>query len=198
MAYADNNDPLAHAKGVTPEFYMHKRKVKFVTERHPLTGDALAFEWRDQEDEYIKIRIHGDRTAEWAGKVNDAHRMTFPEHYRLFKSGLGGSIGTPLRDWAMLNQDQVLDLEQKHITTLEALAELGENAIPAIGMGGRALVAEARREIENRKGRSEAAQNAELRQQLADLTAMVQAMQAAQQEKRGPGRPPKDRESEAA
>lgn len=184
--------PLVNAKGLIPRFFINKREID-VNIRSPETHEVIRTERRTVEEEYVEIRIAGDDKTVMVRRVQDRDREQFADYYRAFKMGVSGPIGTPLEDWPMLNADQINFLKAKNISTLEALAELGENGIASLGMGGRALVESAKRELQRRRHKAEEAEAEELRRQVQALQEKLAQLEklATGGERRGPGRPPK-------
>lgn len=115
--------------------------------------------------------------------------------YQAWKSGQELPVdGTPVRSWPVASPSQVKHLLSLHVITVEQLAEANEETIHRLGMGGRALVQQAKDFLASKDGsgklvsqlsayrvRTETLeeQNKELRAQLAALSSQVQLMSKA-------------------
>jgi hypothetical protein len=105
-----------------------------------------------------------------------------PAYQRWLKGQETPADGTPLEAWAGVTPGQVDYMRSLHIRSVEDLAGCNDAALERIGMGARALRDRARAYVENKKGSAVieaalAARNEEvdqLRQQVAELTALVQ------------------------
>jgi hypothetical protein len=90
---------------------------------------------------------------------------------------------------------QVAALRDSKIFSVEMLADLPDNRLDAIGMGGRTLRDQAKAYLEETKGNSQTnaliAENNDLKERMARLETTLAEIKAAEPEKRGPGRPPK-------
>lgn len=151
------------------------------------------------EKEYVRIVVPGDKTSLLFQPSTDAYRRRFPKAYGAFQSREKGSgaDGMPIEQWAAVSRSTALTLRAAHIHSVEALAEVHEGHIDRVPIGNaRELQAKARAWLRQAKDSAEvqrkAAENQDLRDQLAALQAqMVALQQAATSAKRGPGRPPK-------
>jgi hypothetical protein len=94
--------------------------------------------------------------------------------------------GTPVEQMPGLDMKVAATCKALHIYTIEALADLNDSGINALGMGARKLKAEAQAYLESRKSKEAAvevsqklsAENQELREQIASLSAIVKELQA--------------------
>lgn len=99
--------------------------------------------------------------------------------------------GTPIEQMPGLDMKVAASLKAMHVHTVEALADLTDTGLNALGMGARKLKAEALGYLESRKSKDAAvevaqklsAENAELREQLASLTDIVKEMQSRDAER---------------
>lgn len=135
-------------------------------------------------------------------KVNGFYAAKYGEQLKLYKSGTGSeATGTPLRDLIGMTAATIANLKARGIHTIEMLGDMPDAAGNET-MGFWELREKARKHIELREKnapmvRMEAieAQHqktvADMQRQIDDLTALVTP-------KRGPGRPPKTAEAEAA
>jgi hypothetical protein len=121
------------------------------------------------EQEFVTIRVPGDRRTEWHGRVTDAHRTRFRRQYDAWKQGREAPTeGTPLSEVAWINRAQVEELAYQHVKTVEALAGLSDAQLKgALAMGGYPLRDRAKRHLEEIAGAAPAqklaAENAELK-----------------------------------
>lgn len=109
------------------------------------------------------------------------YAMRFPDQYRAFKQGLTqAQTGTPLEELPFLSQSKRLELKALGVHTAEALAALDGQELRNIGIGGRDFKNKAQEYINRAAGVVDMskinAENDELRQQIADLQARVEAM----------------------
>lgn len=131
----------------------------------------------------------------------------FQKMYGMYKAGLQmPEDGTPLRMCTtMFTPAEIQNCLSVNITSLEQLAAANEEALGRIGMGARALKLRADESIKLGEGREGAMkvealtiENAELKNKVDTLSQIVHemrdqmaTMQPAEQ-RRGPGRPPKE------
>lgn len=81
-------------------------------------------------------------------RKNDLVYKQFGSYIEDYKKSAGSPQaldGTPIEKWALVNKSQAMTLKHIGVHTVEALATLkdNDNAISAIGMGGRKLVQQA-------------------------------------------------------
>lgn len=137
--------------------------------------------------------------------VNQRNAGRYGEQVKLFKAGLGAETqGTPLKDLIGMTPATIMNLRARGIHTIEMMADMpdaaGHDLMGFWELRQRAKDHLAKREKEAPMVKLEAmqqayeAENASLRRQLEELKALV----SEQPEKRGPGRPPKPKEQEAA
>jgi hypothetical protein len=168
-----------------PEFEMRPVKNNFKSEQ---SGKPVF-----EEQEFITIRVPGDRKTEWCGRVTEEHKARFPRHYAAFKQQQEAPTeGTPLAEWPAVTRSQVLELAAVHIKTVEQIAELSDDLLnKAVPMGGYALRDKAKRWLEQAAGNAPtealAAENALLKEnqevmqrQMDEMKKALAAMQAKQ------------------
>lgn len=162
--------------------------------------------------EHVNIIIPGDKNSEIDTKANDTLRKEYAEEYARFKAGEKEVLtGTPLSQWPPMGRSLVKEWAYLNVHTVEQLAELSDTAKQAFGMGAAGWVEKAKaflKVADDSSAVSEyVAENAKLKERLdeqaqliRELSAAVKDMreQPATPERRGPGRPPKIREDEAA
>lgn len=192
--------------------------VKFRLE--PVVDDAATLaaggetKWKNVE--YLEIHIPGDRTQIYVGPVTDKHRERFAARYQRWKQGLADvPEGTPLSQWPGITPAEVNMLAQGGIHTVEALANVSDSHIGKLGRAV-ALRDKARRYLENMRTNAPLeAMEAKLREEQGKVAALSEKVdrllaalegQHAEPEampdaasldapvRRGPGRPPKQRQ----
>lgn len=145
--------------------------------------------------EMVRIKFVGDPKKELDAPAHEkftrgpdgqwiSYAQAYHKHYDAFKAGeqQRGS-GTPLSELPFLTEARRAELKALNIHTAEALADLGDANIGRLGMFGRADRDKARAYIEKAKdGAADArlaAENAELRQRLEALEAMMRTQTQA-------------------
>lgn len=128
------------------------------------------------EIEMVEVRMPGDRLTVFVSPVEDVHRARWPEIYAAFKRGEErAASGTPLEHWASpeMTRSRVAELKACNILSVEELADVPDNVLPRLGMGGRALREQARAYLAAAKGGADvsamAAQIAKLQETVAAL-----------------------------
>lgn len=145
-------------------------------------------------------------------RIVDAKRMTngmwdvVRPHYEAWKAGQDvPENGTPLAAWAGIRPEQIAVLRQFDIRTVEDLAVLSDSILSRPGMTGLRAVRDAAVAWEKSKDtRAVAAdvmsmklENDALKQQMADLLALMAKDNTEEPVKRRPGRPRKEDADEA-
>ena len=156
-----------------------------------------------KEVEHIRIIIPGDKHTEIFRKATDADRKMYADEYSRFKRNEAEqTYGTPLREWNAVSRSVAKELEYFNVSTVEQLAGLSDQAVQKIGMGGAELVRKAKVFLESSASEGYAQklskENADLKERLANLEDTIREMSVHMPQKRGPGRPPKQQEDEAA
>ena len=94
------------------------------------------------EQEYIEIFVNRNEIVD--RKVCDQDKQDYARLYEQFKKNQEQvGEGTPVEQWPALSVTQVATLKHLRIYTVEALAELREDIIKELGIGGRDLVIKA-------------------------------------------------------
>ena len=155
--------------------------------------------------EFVRIRTPGvtGSTVERAVKM-DSDGVTpsdperFPRQWQQFKNKQEQvQDGTRIEEWPPLKKSQVLELKAQGVHTVEHIAGLSDNNLGVLGLEARRLRDLARAFLDKAK------EGAVLSRVIAErdaLKADVEALKAqfaelaANQPKRGPGRPPKDKD----
>lgn len=141
------------------------------------TALAVNF-WDNKGKDYIQITIPGGKTR-IDRKCTDEDIARFPFHwerYRLSKEGVATVVGTPLDGVSFLNEESVLELKAKCVTTIEQLASLNDHAIQSLGPGTRQQVTDARIHLATQHARAldrEREENENLRATISDLQAKM-------------------------
>lgn len=145
-------------------------------------------------------------------RIADAKRMTngmwevVRPHYEAWKSGQDvPENGTPLAAWAGIRPEQIAVLRQFDIKTVEDLAALTDSILSRPGMTGLRSVRDAAVAWEKSKDTRAVAsdvlavklENEALKQQMADLMALMGKDNTEEPVKRRPGRPRKEDADEA-
>lgn len=153
---------------------------------------------------FIRIMVPGDKTSEWTGEVSEALKRRFPQQWMAWQinEGLIDSVGDipgwKLDEWDELEDDLKRELKHMRFQTVEQLAGASDKQIQGIGMGGLALRERAKVALRNKMGaetraalEAKDAETKALKEQMAAMQEQM-AQLLAGQEKRGPGRPPKE------
>lgn len=155
-----------------------------------------------KEIEYFKAAVPGDRQSLYCQPATDSHKQRFPRAYEAFRQrNLTPVQGMPIEQWPQITRSLAMTLRAMHIQTIEALAEVNDNHLGAMGQQGRELRAKAKAFVAQAKDSAAAtaiaAENeglknelAESRRMIADLAARLQTIEDGEP-KRGPGRPRK-------
>ena len=187
--------------GLFVEFYWHE----------PVDGWASMEESKKQQrrvdvklpkQPFIRIMVPGDKTSEFTTAVTESHKHRFPREWMAWQIAeglIGGDEDIPgwkLSEWNELSEDMVRELLYLRFQTVEQLAGASDKQIQGVGMGGVQLREKARVALRNKMGAetkaamdARDAENAELRARLQRMEEMVAGLA---EQKRGPGRPPKD------
>jgi hypothetical protein len=186
------------AKGLIVSFFndaVHLAK-RSETEGRPIFEDR----------EHVQIIPIGDTKTVIVHEVTQQDKDRFPDEYAQFKKGeTNRPTGTPLKEWPIMRPSQIKMLEYLNIFTVEQLAEIDDQAIQRIGMGGRELVTAAKAYLLKAKDtggvQALAAENDRMKSQIAQLTdqmaKMSELIQSQEPVRRGPGRPKVQEEAAA-
>ncbi len=172
-----------------PQFFVDPIYLSFKSEQEgrPIYEDR----------EFVRIITPGIAKSMAVEEVNAEHKARWPAEYKIFKDGLEESpTGTPLEKWPPMTPAMCLMLKAMHIRTVEELANLNDNIVQEIGIGGRQFRDKARDFVERANEEAPiAAANARAEQAEAALARLqaqmddVLARLPPDPEKRGPGRP---------
>jgi hypothetical protein len=157
-----------HAGQVAVAFYLHPRENKKESAKH---GRPMF-----DEVEYIQIQTPGERNTIVQAPAAPRDRLRFPKAYARFKAGeTQAQDGTPLEVWPQMTRALVLSFKAIGIHTVDALAEVNDANIEALGHGGREFREKARAFVK------QAADTAEVARLAAETLAkdgQIQAMQS--------------------
>lgn len=143
---------------------------------------------------YIRIMIPGDKTNVFDQPVREDHKTRFPRHWLAFQMQNSKDLpvlGTPLVEWHQAEPEdftrgQLEELQILKFQTVEQVAGASDGNLQRVGMGGVALREKAKRWLGAKNTSETSSELAEMKAQIAQLTALL----TAPPEKRGPGRPP--------
>lgn len=150
--------PGVTAKGLWPRFYLRPKTIskpvrdeRGVQMRDPDSDEPM---WAAQEivEEWVEITIVGDKQSVVCKKADPAVQAQFPDHYRSWKDGASGVVGTPIEQLPGMDERKVHEFKAANIYTIEGLAELSDAQIGKAGLGGRHLVIRAQNFLADRKG----------------------------------------------
>jgi hypothetical protein len=106
-----------------------------------------------QDEERIEISFPGNQLNIWVGRVTEEHRQKYARQYEAFLKGEEiAHEGTPIEQMTVLNKAQVKELKYFDIFTVEDAANLSEQGVQAIGMGGARLREMAKKYLEQAQG----------------------------------------------
>jgi len=128
------------------------------------------------------VAIHtGDKLSFYFQPATDEHRRRFPEAQRRFREGIKTPLeGQPLDKWAPISRGEVFTLRAMEIRTVEALANLNESMIAALGQRFRDLknlaVTHAAQAKDAAAANKIAAENQALKDQLQAMQAQLDGL----------------------
>lgn len=167
---------MAEVDTAIPRFFRDKMQNNFRSQQEgrPVFDDV----------EKVEIIIPGMTQSIAVERVNEGHKMRWPNHYAAFQKGLEPvHDGTPLEEWPPLSPAQVANLKALQVHTVEQLANITDTAIQKIGMGARELKTKASAWLDQAKGGAALSQalaeNAKLRDELETMKANHDQLAAA-------------------
>jgi hypothetical protein len=131
--------------------------------------------------EMVKILLPGDKHNIVERRVRPSDQVQYAKQYQAFKKQIEYvPDGTPIESWGMLSRAQIFELKAANIFSVEDIAGLSDEQLPALGLGGRMLRKQAQEMLASAKtGQPSAALVAEneqlhgqvalLKKQLEDL-----------------------------
>lgn len=166
--YYRGEGPAEQGAGIFPRFYLRAKENPGKTKSagRPIFEDI----------EYVEITIAGDKQTQIDRKVTNEDKARWPDHYKAFQDGLEAPVeGTPLQEWPVITESKRKELLALHIKTVEALAQLNDNGINRLGMGGRELVKKAQAFVEQAEGMAPINNLIEENEQLTEQLAAQQS-----------------------
>lgn len=210
MKLASDDDNTQFIGATNPDARLHK----------VFSRELVMNEFRSKQEarpihdtvDFITISVPGNNLFDVKHVVRQEHKDRFPIEWARFHNaqGDGGQItGTPLSQWPQISSAIAEDLKYFRFYTVEQIATASDTQLQSIGMAGGMSAYTLRERAQSflrlAHGAAEVANREEeftgIRAENADLKSRLDAMQAQLAEltqKRGPGRPPKDKETEAA
>jgi hypothetical protein len=174
--------------------------------------------YKTKDVEFVTIMPAGDtklkidrQVDEWLqqtrdkvrqGNANPEHLAYFENAHRAWKQNQEIPVsGIPIKTWPALSPSQVQNLLSSNIRTIEDLAAANEDALLRIGMGGRALKERAIAHLAAANGVSAVAEEnaalkagmSDMRQQIAELTALITQLSDRQDGDEAEGAPRRGR-----
>ena len=154
--------------------------------------------------DFVRIEIPGNTLSIIDTFVNEDHKQRFPIHWARYlnekaENAVPSDIqGTSLKDWPLLNAAQAAELRHYKFYTVDQIAAASDLQLQTVGMlagmDPMSLRDKAKAFLKLASDSSEVAkQDEELKkrdQQIQEMQAQIQELLANQ--KRGPGRPPKE------
>lgn len=185
--------PMSNEDGALVEFYTEavQNQAKTRAEGRPIYD----------EHEFVKISVPGDQRTQVVRKVRESDKERFPKAYRAYQNSVETpETGTPLKEWNGISQSQFKELSHANVTTVEALAQVSDNNLSKFGPGYHQLRDNARKYLASSKDEAAATAWMHERDKMLEendlLKERIKAMEDAAKKsdepaKRGPGRPPK-------
>ena len=180
------------------QFYMAPRQLGNGFPIHP-DFEKENPDWRTKKVPWVMIQKPGDATLVLREEVNEEHKKRWPEKWLYFQmqegmiDGAKDMPGTPIESWPEVAEklDWVHDLKAKRFYTVESIAAANDQQVQGIGMGGLGLREKAKQFLKGQMDAGVRAEIAKRDEEIAELRKMVMELV----EKRGPGRPPKEKEA---
>lgn len=150
---------------------------------------ATAREGREiyKDEERVQHLVPGSPNSP-VERVRDEHRQRWPEEYAKFKAGMETSLsGVPLEQWAAITKSVVLELKYLGLHTVEQVADMPDQACQRIRTGGQKIRELAKQYLDDAYAQAEAqkllaiqerqaSENADLRNKVAELAALVDSL----------------------
>lgn len=157
--YSSYANPAAD-KLLIVKFYHDAKENKFASnkEGRPVFDDIEMVEILAPADRARSLLVPAH--AEWKrfGTTRVTYSERFKDHYKRFKANEGPVVeGTPLSEAPFLSMAQRASFKALDIYTVEQLASLSGQAIKNLGVGGLAVVQQAKGYLETASGTAETA-----------------------------------------
>lgn len=148
---------------------------------------------------YVQILVPGNNKDIMDRAVKEEDKQRWPRQWAAYQNGQEQVLeGTPLGEWPLMRPAQIAQLNAVNIRTVEQIADASDAAMQGIGMGARELQAKAKAYLASAKDSkgAEALQDevVTLKAEVERLTAENAELQKNQ--KKSPGRPPKNEEKD--
>lgn len=129
--------------------------------------------------DFVEIRIAGMDKDVFVGPANAEMQKRFAEEWEAYQKGAAPDrVGTAVRRWPQLTQNQVRNLEHHAIYTVEDMASCSDAALQNLGMGARKLREDAQKFLSLAQSAAEVAQLDEIRAGMAAMSAQLAAITA--------------------
>jgi hypothetical protein len=153
------------------------------------------------EKPYIEIMQPGNKDSIIKRPASERDKQRFPEHWRKFQAREDQDTvtGTLLEEWPGVTRSQCEELKFLNVRTVEQLAEIADSNAQNI-MGIAVLKQKAQRYLEASKEEQATKALAEVKDENAELRAMIEELQAKTASTPAPkkrGRPRKEETEEA-
>lgn len=139
--------------------------------------------------EYVQIVIPGDKNSLYRQPATDQHKKRFPMAYAAFLAREKKPVleGMPIEQWPQVTRSEALTLKAANIPTVEALAAVHDGHVDKLGQQGREWRAKAQAFIALAKdtaaGQKIAAENEDLKNQMADMQRQIKDLAGQLQKK---------------
>ena len=132
---------ITDANSVLPNMNNGMAIAKFFT--HSVKDEALTASrgrYSSREIEMVRIIIPGDKHNVVERRVRPNDQEKYPREYEAFRK-MQDFVpdGTLLSNWGLISRSQCEDLRYQNIFTVEQLAALSDENLPALGLGSRKL-----------------------------------------------------------
>lgn len=139
-----------------------------------------------KEKVYIEIRVAGQRDVQACRPATHQDKQRFPRHLEAFEKRVEPPTeGMPLVEWPKITRTQAEELAFSNVKTVEQLAGMKDSNLQKI-MGGYGLRDKAVKWLETNDAETEDKEKAELREQVATLTAQMAELLAGTTPKLAP------------
>ncbi len=168
-------------------FFMHPwhNKSKSLEEGRPIF----------EEKPFIEIMQPGNKDSIIKRPATDRDKQRFPEHYKRFELRQDQDVveGTLLEEWPGITRSQCEELKFLNVRTVEQLAELSDSNAQNI-MGVQMLKKKAKDYLEKAKDAKATEALEAVKNENAELRAMVEELMAKAEAPKKRGRPKKEPE----
>ncbi len=148
---------------------------------------------------YVRIVVPGDQLNIVDRPMREGDKQRFPRQwlYHQMQNNEIPVAGISLAEWHKDRPDDIGEMQVNELNVLrfqvvEQVAMASDAQLQRVGMGAVGLRAKAQEYLAFKRGDVANKELAETKSELAELKAQMAQLMAAQSEKRGPGRPPKE------